>query len=151
MDIENIKRKVVLSGTGCWEWQKSCNSAGYGQLTEDKVYWLAHRYAYACMNKLDKKDVVRHKCHNTKCCNPEHLELGTHKDNWEDSRNLHLETSAKRRKKWSIAGIEYSTIREASKQTGIHQGTLVKYTVDGVFNIDSYRVGCKKANTTPKV
>ena len=30
--------------------------------------------------------IVRHKCHNPKCCNPEHLQIGTHKDNWNDSK-----------------------------------------------------------------
>ena len=31
-----------------------------------------------------KSLVVRHKCDNTKCCNPEHLELGTQLDNVDD-------------------------------------------------------------------
>lgn len=46
MDLDKIKSSVTISDAGCWEWQKSCNSAGYGQLTEDKKYWLAHRYTY---------------------------------------------------------------------------------------------------------
>ncbi len=150
MDLDRIKNNIAISNTGCWEWQKSCNSAGYGQLTENKVYWLAYRYAYACTNNIEKENIIRHKCHNTKCCNPEHLESGTHKDNWEDSRQLHLEGSAKKRKKWSVNCIEYNTVREASQQTGLHHGTLIKYTVDGIFDINSYRIGCKKANVPPK-
>lgn len=151
MNLTRIKNNIVISDTGCWEWQKSCNSAGYGQLTEDKKYWLTHRYTYACTNTLNDEDVVRHKCHNTKCCNPEHLEIGTHKDNWEDSKDSHLETSSKRRKKWSINNIEYNTVREASEQTGLHQGTIIKYTIKGVFDIDTYRSGCKKANVISKI
>lgn len=151
MKLERIKENTSITENGCWEWQKSCNSAGYGQLQVDKVYWLAHRYSYACTNSLEKGDVVRHKCHNTRCCNPEHLEVGGHKDNWADSREVHLEAASKRRKKWSVNGTEYATIREASEQTGLHQGTLIKHTSDGVFNINSYRAGCKKANVTPKL
>lgn len=150
MDLDKIKSSVTISDAGCWEWQKSCNSAGYGQLTEDKKYWLVHRYAYACLNALSDEDVIRHKCHNPKCCNPEHLEIGTHKDNWNDSKDLHLETASKRRKKWNINGIAYSTVKEASQKTGLHQGTIIKYTIEGVFDVDSYRTGCKKANVLPK-
>lgn len=151
MNLERIKNNIKITPTGCWEWQKSCNSAGYGQLTENKKYWLTHRYAYACTNELSYEDVVRHRCHNTKCCNPEHLEIGTHKDNWEDSKDLHLEASAKKRKKWCIDGIVYSTVREASKKTGIHQNTICKYTVNDVFDIVGYRLGCKKANQKPRI
>ena len=150
MDIEKIKSLVkVNQSTGCWEWQNSCTSAGYGQLRENKIYWLAHRYAYACSKPLAATDVVRHKCHNTRCCNPEHLETGTHKDNWEDSRELHLATSAKRRKKWIVNGVRYGTIREASAGTGLSQGALTKHTVEGVFNIDSYVKACSIARVTP--
>ena len=81
MNLDRIKNNTTVSDTGCWEWQKSCNSSGYGQLTENKKYWSAHRYAYACTNTLSDGDVVRHTCHNRKCCNPEHLKIGTHKDN----------------------------------------------------------------------
>lgn len=150
MNLDRIKNNTVISNTGCWEWQKSCNSAGYGQLTENKKYWLAHRYAYTCTNTLRDEDVVRHLCHNTKCCNPDHLEVGTHRNNWEDSKDLHLKSAEKRRKKWNIGGIEYNTVREASQRTGLHQGTIIKYTIEGEFDIDSYRAGCKKANVAPK-
>lgn len=149
MDINKIKDNTVITVTNCWEWQKSCNSAGYGQLTEDKTYWLAHRYAYACNNVLYKEQVIRHTCHNTRCCNPLHLVAGTHKDNWHDSRERHLERAIKSRKKWYVNSAEYNTVREAAQQTGIHQGTLIKYSVDGVFDITAYRAGCKKANVIP--
>lgn len=151
MNLDRIKNNTTISDTGCWEWQKSCNSAGYGQLTENKKYWSAHRYAYACKNTLSDGDVVRHTCHNRKCCNPEHLKIGTHKDNWEDSKDLHLESASKRRKKWTINGTKYSSVREASQRTGLHQGTIIKYTTEGVFDINSYLAGCKKANVAPKL
>lgn len=79
MNIEKIKKNIIVNPNGCWEWQKSCNSAGYGQITENGVYWTTHRYAYVCeYGDLKPDDVVRHMCHNTRCCNPAHLKKKVH-------------------------------------------------------------------------
>lgn len=47
-----------------------------------------HRWVYCDHNGVDilaiKGKVVRHKCDNPRCINPEHLELGTNKDNSQD-------------------------------------------------------------------
>lgn len=51
-------------------------------------YTLKHRKAYCLANGLNLADiegkVVRHKCDNPRCVNPEHLELGNHSDNMRD-------------------------------------------------------------------
>lgn len=152
MDKSRITKNIYVDENGCWIWLKSCNSAGYGQLTENKKYWLAHRYAYTCfVNELKDVDILRHMCHKPRCCNPEHLLVGTHKDNWQDSREVHLEASKSLRGLWSIDGKTYSTLREAQKCTGIHHQTIMKYTENGVFNIDGYRAGCKISHCVPKV
>ncbi len=152
MDIQRIINNTVQTDTGCWEWKRSCNSAGYGQLTENKTYWLAHRYAYVCTyGEIKSSEVIRHKCHNPKCCNPEHLLSGTHKDNWHDSSEQHLTASLESRSSWKVEGVEYSTLREATHSTGISMSSLIKYTKNGVFDAKSYRDGCKKANCIPKI
>ena len=152
MKIDRIINNCIVDKNGCWIWQKSCNSAGYGQLTENKVYWLAHRYAYACLNpEIKSTDVIRHQCHTSKCCNPNHLLSGSHQDNWYDSAEIHREKSSLRRSRWSIQEIEYSTMREAQKATGISMGALNKHTIDGIFDVIGYRKACKTANCIPKI
>ena len=152
MDMSRILDNIIVNEEGCWVWKRSTNSAGYGQLTENKKYWLAHRYSYSCVNQdLKTTDVVRHICHNPKCCNPDHLVVGTHKDNWHDSEVLHRKKAALSRSEWSVKGIKYGTMREAQQSTGISLGALARHTKEGVFNIETYRAACKKANTTPKV
>lgn len=47
--------------------------------------YRAHRYIYEEQNgKIQGEMVVRHTCDNTFCINPDHLILGTHKDNMRD-------------------------------------------------------------------
>ena len=151
LNINRILDKVKITQTGCWEWQKSKSSSGYGQLTVLKRYWSAHRYAYACFKPLKDTDVVRHICHNQICCNPEHLCVGTAKDNYYDSLEKHQNAAKLRRGRWTVEGVTYPTIREAVRHTGLAIETLLKYTDNGVFNTDGYRAGCKLAGWKPKV
>lgn len=150
MNIDRIKNSTVVDSNGCWLWQKSCAGAGYGQLTENGKYWGAHRYAFACFNELKDSDVIRHTCHVRKCCNPEHIVAGTHKDNWYDSESTHTDATTKFRKTWIVNGIPYDTMRDAVTRTGLAMGTLNKYTVDGVFDEKAYIAGCKIARVTPR-
>lgn len=68
--------------TGCMEFQGALNSSGYGNIRIGDRVIGAHRVAYTVYNGeiLDGMHVL-HKCNNPKCCNPDHLFLGTHKDN----------------------------------------------------------------------
>lgn len=61
---------------------------GYGRFRYKGRMVLAHRLEYCKANNLDLQDieglVVRHKCDNPQCINPEHLEIGTQADNIRD-------------------------------------------------------------------
>ncbi len=152
MDIQRISSNCSINDQGCWIWNRSKTSAGYGQLTEEGKYWTAHVYSFCCFNPKPKKgQVVRHSCHNRDCCNPEHLKIGSYKDNYNDSIDLYKKSDSRRRKKWEVNGVIYSTQRLAVKETGICVGTIQKYTIDGVFDIDGYRSACKIAGWNPKV
>src|SRR5690606_6189427 len=56
------------------------------------------RYIYEeCFGAIPEGHVVMHKCDNTKCINPEHLNVGTQSDNVRDMFN---KGRYKRRKPW---------------------------------------------------
>jgi hypothetical protein len=68
---------------GCWEWQGYRDTAGYGQVRVNGKLHKAHRWAYELFYGFSP-EVVRHRCDNPPCCNPEHLLGGTHADNVAD-------------------------------------------------------------------
>jgi len=73
---------------GCIEWQKYKIKNGYGRLgIRNRKSVLVHRKVYEEMNGiiLDVKSLVCHKCDNPSCINPDHLFIGSHKDNLLDS------------------------------------------------------------------
>ena len=70
---------------GCWEWTASI-TRGYGRfsLTHSKPI-QAHRYSWIIhFGNIPDNLCVLHKCDNQLCVNPDHLFLGTHKDNTQD-------------------------------------------------------------------
>jgi hypothetical protein len=71
----------------CWIWKGVIVRGGYGH-TFFKKSVKAHRFSYMIhKGELEKEKMVCHKCDNPLCVNPEHLYLGTAKDNHNDMVN----------------------------------------------------------------
>jgi hypothetical protein len=79
--------KVDMRGPDeCWDWQASRHTSGYGRFKiTPGTMAVANRIAWALTHKRDPGEMlVRHTCDRPQCCNPAHLELGTHADNMAD-------------------------------------------------------------------
>lgn len=149
---ELVKDKIVIDEeTECWGWTKSTRE-GYGQIMVNATPWTVHRLSYT-MNKgpIPKGKLVRHSCHNTRCCNPDHLSIGTDLDNYRDSIETHRNNIDKRKMNWFIDGWMYDSLRDASQFTGLSQQSIVNHSINGVFDIESYREGCRKGRVKPKI
>lgn len=71
--------------TGCWEYQGDRRRGGYGRVSSGGQALVVTRVAYeAWVGPIPEGHVVRHKCDNPPCINPEHLETGTVRDNARD-------------------------------------------------------------------
>lgn len=75
----------VKKTDGCWLWTAWVNVWGYGGFYVGGADVGAHRFSYELhKGKIPKGLLVRHKCHNPSCVNPEHLVVGTQADNMND-------------------------------------------------------------------
>jgi hypothetical protein len=69
----------------CWEWQSYKTCLGYGLFIVSRKRYYAHRVSYfLTRSEIPQEMCVLHRCDNPGCVNPDHLFLGTHKDNTQD-------------------------------------------------------------------
>jgi len=91
---EKFWEKVNIRNNGCWEWLAQKDKDGYGtfMLSSNKGQkrTRAHRYSWVLhFGDVPKEKFVLHKCDNPPCINPNHLFLGTAKDNTQDMVKKH--------------------------------------------------------------
>lgn len=87
MDVERFLQNIDRTDT-CWLWKKSVNKLGYGNFHVGDKNLAAHRVAWELLRGPIPPGVhVLHHCDNRRCVNPDHLYLGSHRDNMRDKIN----------------------------------------------------------------
>ena len=81
-----LKKRNIIND--CWEYTGHLNENGYGNVRHNGKMSLVHRISYEhFIGPISKNMLVRHNpliCNNKKCFNPDHLIIGTAKDNGQD-------------------------------------------------------------------
>lgn len=77
--LEKIENGCVICKSHCTD------KDGYVRIRRNNKHDRLHRVLYEMTyGKIPKGMLIRHKCDNPSCCNIEHLEIGTQKDNVRD-------------------------------------------------------------------
>jgi hypothetical protein len=123
-DVEFFESKIEKQENGCWIWIGGKNSTNYGYLNIGKKRISSHRFSYMWYKGgIPKGMLVCHVCDNPICCAPEHLFLGTQKDNIQDALKkgrmhnmLGFKHTLDSRKKMSIAKTGTKMSEDAKKK-----------------------------------
>lgn len=129
IDLYNyIKENCNINiDTGCWEWNRYLNKSGYGRIIHKGNNILLHRLMFQLKyGEFDSNLFVCHKCDNPKCCNPEHLFLGTAFDNNLDKKLKGRDKVKEDNPAAKLRNEDVINIRNLYKEGNITQKELAK-------------------------
>lgn len=127
---ERLYDRCLETESGCWEFTGAHCETGYGRIFYKGSLWLTHRLSYLLTYGEFQNDLcVCHTCDNPACCHPEHLFLGTHKDNEADKKAKGRTVQGERQGQSKLTREQIQDIRDALG-SGIQGSVLAdKYNV----------------------
>lgn len=119
----------------CWIWQGNAYSNGYGCIKAFGKMVSCHRLSYSLYHgEIPTGMEVMHSCDKPLCINPDHLSIGTHKENMHDMITKGRKVTGKSNPvrgvdRWQshqvmVLGKAYGSKKEAERSLGLGSGTV---------------------------
>jgi hypothetical protein len=123
--------RTVVTETGCVEWTAYRDKDGYGILRVSGKLRRAHRISYErSVGAVPEAMHVLHRCDNPSCINPDHLFLGTNRDNVKDKiskgRDRGIHGTENRHNK-----LTPEQVIEIRNSTGTQRAVAARYGISG--------------------
>lgn len=121
----------------CWPWISYFDGRGYGMFRIGKQQFRAHRISYEIyQGKIPGGKLVRHKCDNKSCVNPNHLEPGTDADN---SHDMVLRNRSTKGEINPMSKITENDVRDIVK---LRASGMTQKEVGNIFGVTRANVSC---------
>ncbi len=124
--------KTVVKKEGCWDWKGCQHHSGYVPFKEiHRKNGLAHRASWIIYRgEIPEGMLVCHTCDNKRCTNPDHLFLGSHKENTQDMHSKGRGNIGKKNNKTVLTEEQVIEIRNLLK-IGVKMTRIAKdYSVN---------------------
>jgi len=142
---DSLSKKLTINDkTGCWEWTGYVIPSGYAYVSINMKKTYLHRYSYIVhKGNIPNGLFVLHHCDNKRCCNPEHLFLGTQADNMDDMIS----------KGRGATGDKNSSRKHPEKLQGERNGAskLTELQVNEIKSILKIGISCRQISLRYKV
>ncbi len=151
-DIERFWAQVDKSGL-CWLWTGGLTEKGYGRAWFQGKKRRAHRLAYFLTNgRIPTGLNINHHCDVRNCVNPEHLWVGTQKENmqdaWAKGRGVFVHHSGEDHPSAKLTDAEVAEIRVLKTAGGMTQRQISKiYNVSEQL-ISNILTGSRRSGST---
>lgn len=122
----------IRKSDGCWEWTASTYTTGYGVFCPNQNKVPAHRYMWELINGPIPDGLwVLHDCDNRLCVRPDHLHLGTRRDNIDEAVERKrtawgTRSASAKLTETQVREIFYSTgkVKDIAQRFGVVQSTV---------------------------
>ena len=138
-EIRFAEKFYIDKDTGCWMWIAGKNRRGYGKFRIGKKTMAAPRASLLIYRgiSLPSHLCACHTCDTPECVNPDHLFVGTNKENSEDMKRKGRQTYGERNGRSKLKEEDVRKIRDLP---GRHE------EIAAAFNVSRSLVRMIKAN-----